>query len=64
MGIQRGVLDLNLLSPNQVLTHAARAAAKQLNKVPFQAPPGAARVGVWVLRWTHTFYLEDQNFNI
>ena len=25
---------------------------------------GAARVGVWVLRWTHTFYLEDQNFNI
>ena len=22
-------------SPNQVLTHAARAAAKQLNKVPF-----------------------------
>ena len=25
-----------LVSPNQVLTHAARAAAKQLNKVPFQ----------------------------
>ena len=25
---------------------------------------GAARVGVWVLRWTHRFYLEDQNFNI
>ena len=30
-------------SPNQVLTHAARAAAKQLNKVPFQAPLVAAR---------------------
>ena len=26
--------------------------------------PGAARVGVWVLRWTHTFYLDDQNFGI
>ena len=25
---------------------------------------GAARVGVWVLRWTHRFHLEDQNFNI
>ena len=24
---------------------------------------GAALVGVWVLRWTHRFYLEDQNFN-
>ena len=32
------------VSPNQVLTHAARAAAKQLNKVPFQAPLVAARV--------------------
>ena len=37
-------------SPNQVLTHAARAAAKQLNKVPFQAPLVAARgarEGLW-----------------
>ena len=30
-------------SPNQVLTHAARAAAKQLNKPPFQPPLVAAR---------------------
>ena len=29
-----------------------------------QVNPGAARVGVWVLRWTHRLYLEDQNFNI
>ena len=38
-------------SPNQVLTHAARAAAKQLNKVPFQAPLVAARgarEGLWL----------------
>ena len=37
-------------SPNQVLTLAARAAASQLNKVPFQAPPVAARgarEGLW-----------------
>ena len=37
-------------SPNQVLTHAARAAASQLDKVPFQAPPVAARgarEGLW-----------------
>ena len=34
-----------LTSPNQVFTHAARAAAKQLNKpgMPFQAPLVAAR---------------------
>ena len=34
-----------------MLTHAARAAAKQLNKVPFQAPPVAARgarEGLWL----------------
>ena len=51
-----------LYSPNQVLTHAARAAAKQLNKVPevqlnkvpdvpFQAPLVAARgarEGFWL----------------
>ena len=38
-------------SPNQVLTHAARAAAKQLNKAPFQAPLVAARgarEGLWL----------------
>ena len=44
------------LSPNQVLTHAraARAAALQLNKVPFQAPlvplvaARGAREGLWL----------------
>ena len=38
------------LTTNQVPTHAARAAASQLNKVPFQAPPVAARGardGLW-----------------
>ena len=38
-------------SPNQVLTHAARAAAKQLNKVAFQPPLVAARgarEGLWL----------------
>ena len=41
-------------SPNQVLTHAARAAAKQLNKQlnkPFQPPLVAARgarEGLWL----------------
>ena len=45
-------------SPNQVLTHAARAAAKQLNKVPFQAPLVAARgarEGLWLEQssWLH-----------
>ena len=34
------------LSPNQVLTHAARAAAKQLNKAPLVAARGA-REGLW-----------------
>ena len=33
--------------PNQVLTHAARAAAEQLNK-PFQPPLVAAREGLWL----------------
>ena len=32
-----------LSSPNQVLTHTARAAAKQLNKWPFQPLSGRAR---------------------
>ena len=41
-------LTLSAFSPNQVLTHAARAAAKQLNKVPFQAPLVAAREGLWL----------------
>ena len=37
---RKGLAWVQLISPNQVLTHAARAAAaKQLNKVPFQAPP-------------------------
>ena len=40
-------------SPNQVLTHAARAAAKQLNKPPFQPPLVAVRgarerEGLWL----------------
>ena len=30
-----------------MLTHAGRAAASQLNKVPFQAPLVAARKGLW-----------------
>ena len=34
-------------SPNQVLTHAARAAAKQLNKPPLVAARGA-REGLWL----------------
>ena len=37
-------------SPNQVLTHAARVAAKQLNKVSFQAllvAARGAREGLW-----------------
>ena len=34
------------------------SALATLNLIYF---PGAARVGVWVLRWTHRFYLEDQN---
>ena len=34
-------------SPNQVLTHAARTAAKQLNN-PFQPPLMAARGGLWL----------------
>ena len=40
-----------MISPNQVLTHAARAAAKQLNKVAFQPPLVAARgarEGLWL----------------
>ena len=39
---QRGPLGV-LRSPNQVLTHAARAAAK-----PFQPPLVAAREGLWL----------------
>ena len=43
LGEARALSDLlQLCSPNQVLMHAARAAAKQLNK-PFQAPLVAAR---------------------
>ena len=34
-------------SPNQVLTHAARAAAKQLNKAPLVAARGAHE-GLWL----------------
>ena len=36
-----------MISPNQVLTHAARAAAKQLNKPPLVAARGA-REGLWL----------------
>ena len=36
-----------LVSPNQVLTHAARAAATQLNFQPFQPLCGRAREGLW-----------------
>ena len=32
----RGCFELNLSSPKKVLTHAARAAAKQLNKLLFR----------------------------
>ena len=39
---------LNCGSPNQVLTHAARAAAKQLNKAPLVAARGARRALVTV----------------
>ena len=34
-------------SPNQVLTHAARAAASQLNQAPLVAARGA-REGLWL----------------
>ena len=36
--------DRSLSSPNQVLTHAARAGAKQLNK----PPRSSAREGLWL----------------
>ena len=41
-GLQRNSC-LQFTSPNQVLTHAARAAAKQLNKAPLVAARGARR---------------------
>ena len=37
----------HLISPNQVLTHAARAAAKQLKQAPLVAERGA-REGLWL----------------
>ena len=37
-----------MFSPNQVLTHAARAAAKQLNKLPPPMAARGAREGLWL----------------
>ena len=48
-GHARMVIDADVASPNQVLTHAVRAAAKQLNK--FQPPlvdARGARKGPWL----------------
>ena len=47
---RRPVTIRSIILPNQVLTHAARAAATQLNKVPFQAllvAARGAREGLW-----------------
>ena len=45
-------------SPNQVLTHAARAAAKQLNKAPLVAARGA-REGLWLKQLVRFSHIED-----
>ena len=56
----------DVASPNQVLTHAARAAAKQLNKVPFQAPLVAAhgaREGLWLEQRRVAWALFEQHLD-